>query len=258
MDPRLARFPWRGKPQTFSPQIMSGLPFSARVRTSKYFARFEQGVPWEPSWQLNTGLRTRLASRSQRSSTTLAHNSLWNTADRHRPGGFAMLRTCWSTLERGRAGEPTLLGLLKHPRCAFILVILTPPLPQHGPCSCPPEITRHSNLAQVLELRDRLTTALRDPAFHVDDDLGSLTFCNMVGDAMELILDRRNAGSVFQVASQFNCLEMVNPTRTPEDGITSYCYDKTQGPACAIACPAATLYRNYLWPMVLQSCGPCL
>ena len=190
--------------------------------------------------------------------TTLAHNSLWNTSDRHRPGGFAMLLTCWSTLERGRAGEPTLLGLLKRPRCAFILVILTPPLPQLAPCSCLPGLMRRSNLAQVLKLRDRLTTALRDPAFHIDDDLGSLTFCNMVGDAMELILDRRNAGSVFQVASQFNCLEMVNPTRTPEDGITSYCYDKTQGPACAIACPAATLYRNYLWPMVLQSCAPCL
>ncbi len=80
---------------------------------------------------------------------------------------------------------------------------------------------------------------------------------------------------------QFNCLEMVGPSVRPEDGITGYAGDPTQvcvrtwtviralccvvsgsvfyplhtrvppplchgqGPACAIVCAAATLYRNY-------------
>ena len=32
---------------------------------------------------------------------------------------------------------------------------------------------------------------------------------------------------------------------TPEDGVTGYAWDKTQGPCCAIACGASTIYRNY-------------
>jgi hypothetical protein len=54
-----------------------------------------------------------------------------------------------------------------------------------------------------------------------------------------------HAGALFQVASQFNLLEMVSPTVTPEQGVTRYQYDHTQGPACAIAAGAATIYRNY-------------
>jgi len=55
--------------------------------------------------------------------------------------------------------------------------------------------------------------------------------------------DNRNA--VFQVASQFNCLEFVGPSVVPEDGVTGYSGDGTQGPACAIAAGAATVFRNY-------------
>lgn len=58
-----------------------------------------------------------------------------------------------------------------------------------------------------------------------------------------------NAGALFQVASQFNLLEMTSPTVTPEHGITRYRYDHTQGPACAIAAGAATIYRNYFAPV---------
>jgi hypothetical protein len=53
------------------------------------------------------------------------------------------------------------------------------------------------------------------------------------------------AGALFQVASQFNLLEMVGPSVTPEHGVTIYQHDHTQGPACAIAAGAATIYRNY-------------
>ncbi len=52
-------------------------------------------------------------------------------------------------------------------------------------------------------------------------------------------------GATIQVASQMNCLEFPSPGCTPEDGITEYIYDNTQGPSCALQCPGATLYRNY-------------
>jgi hypothetical protein len=41
---------------------------------------------------------------------------------------------------------------------------------------------------------------------------------------------------------------MVSPDVTPEHGVTRYQSDPTQGPACAIAAGAATIYRNYFAP----------
>ena len=58
------------------------------------------------------------------------------------------------------------------------------------------------------------------------------------------------AGALFQVASQFNALEMTGPNVTPEDGVTRYQHrPDLQGPACAIAAGAATIYRNYFAPV---------
>ena len=54
-----------------------------------------------------------------------------------------------------------------------------------------------------------------------------------------------NAGAVFQAASQLNCLEFAAPTVVPERGVTIYAGDPTQGPACALAAAAATVFRNY-------------
>ena len=65
------------------------------------------------------------------------------------------------------------------------------------------------------------------------------------GDVRQMHRAPKNAGSLFQVASQFNLLEMVSPRMTPEYGVTRYEHDPTQGPACAIAAGAATIYRNY-------------
>jgi hypothetical protein len=42
---------------------------------------------------------------------------------------------------------------------------------------------------------------------------------------------------------------MVGPAVTPEHGVTRYKDDPTQGPACAIAAGAATIYRNYFAPV---------
>ena len=74
---------------------------------------------------------------------------------------------------------------------------------------------------------------------------GPIRVRNIVGEAGALHADPRNAGALFQVASQFNLLEMVSPNVPPENGVTRYVYDRTQGPACAIAAGAATVYRNY-------------
>ena len=71
----------------------------------------------------------------------------------------------------------------------------------------------------------------------------------VIADVRQLHLDPVNRGATFQVASQFNLLEMAAPTLTPDDGIERYELDHTQGPACALACGAGTIYRNYLVPL---------
>ena len=75
-----------------------------------------------------------------------------------------------------------------------------------------------------------------------------LRFREVVADIRDIHTDPANAGATIQVASQFNTLEMAHPALTPEHGITRYAEDDTQGPACAIACGAGTIYRNYLIP----------
>lgn len=75
---------------------------------------------------------------------------------------------------------------------------------------------------------------------------GRLQLSIAEGDVRAMHRHPQNRGALFQVASQFNMLEMVSPTVTPEDGITRYEGDGTQGPACAMAAGAATVFRNYL------------
>ena len=74
---------------------------------------------------------------------------------------------------------------------------------------------------------------------------GRLKIGVVIGDVRHMHQSPENAGALFQVASQFNLLEMVSPSVTPEQGVTRYQHDRTQGPACAIAAGAATIYRNY-------------
>lgn len=73
----------------------------------------------------------------------------------------------------------------------------------------------------------------------------TIRFENIVGSAID-IHHICHQGDTIQVASQLNCLEMTDPSKTREDGITIYEYDKTQGPACAMCAPAGLAYRNYL------------
>jgi hypothetical protein len=92
------------------------------------------------------------------------------------------------------------------------------------------------------ELRDRAGAVL-------DGSAGRVRVSNIAGDVGEMHRDPRNRRAMFQVASQFNLLEMAGPDVSPEDGVTRYINDRTQGPACAIAAGAATVYRNYCVPI---------
>jgi hypothetical protein len=74
---------------------------------------------------------------------------------------------------------------------------------------------------------------------------GETSVREVVANVQHLHTNESNAGSLFQVASQFNLLEMVSPSVTPEHGVGIYEHDHTQGPACAIAAGAGTIYRNY-------------
>eukprot|EP01028_Stygiella_incarcerata_P010090 TRINITY_DN5090_c0_g1_i1.p1 TRINITY_DN5090_c0_g1~~TRINITY_DN5090_c0_g1_i1.p1 ORF type:complete len:377 (-),score=85.15 TRINITY_DN5090_c0_g1_i1:58-1104(-) len=100
-----------------------------------------------------------------------------------------------------------------------------------GPFECPTLASLHGRLE-----------SLGKPSPEVD---GGLNFSNVAGDVASFHHDPKNAGSIFQVASQFNCLEMVGPRVRAEDGITRYHMDHTQGPTCAMTCAAGTVFRNY-------------
>ena len=78
---------------------------------------------------------------------------------------------------------------------------------------------------------------------------GRLAVTGISGDIREVHRDASCANALFQVASQFNLLEMTGPDVSPEHGVTRYQDDHTQGPACAIAAGAATIYRNYFAPV---------
>jgi len=74
---------------------------------------------------------------------------------------------------------------------------------------------------------------------------GKLRVRNVRGDVSGKHTEEENRHATFQVASQFNCLEFMGPSVKPENGITGYVHDPTQGPACAISCGPATAFRNY-------------
>ncbi len=78
------------------------------------------------------------------------------------------------------------------------------------------------------------------------------TLTQVVGNVQNLHAAEENRRAMFQVASQFNLLEMAAPDAVPEDGIGIYEHDYTQGPACAIAAGAGTVFRNYLVPLENQ------
>ena len=96
-------------------------------------------------------------------------------------------------------------------------------------------------LVSLQELRQRVASP--SPAG------ARLRFRNIVADVRALHQDDTLRGALFQVASQFNLLEMTDSSVCPEQGVGRYEHDPTQGPACAIAAGAATIFRNYFAPV---------
>lgn len=96
-------------------------------------------------------------------------------------------------------------------------------------------------LVSLQDLRERVHSSGGLP--------GRLKVRVVPGDVRQLHQSPEYAGALFQVASQFNMLEMTSQDVTPEMGVTRYQGDNTQGPACAIAAGAATIYRNYFAPV---------
>jgi hypothetical protein len=86
-----------------------------------------------------------------------------------------------------------------------------------------------------------------DQTFPYFTQNGKVTLKNIAGDIKTITNQKITDRATIQVASQFNCLEMINPCVTPEYGITRYQDDKTQGPICAMSAPAGLAYRNYLY-----------
>ena len=91
-------------------------------------------------------------------------------------------------------------------------------------------------IVNLENLRKRANTEIYNDKIKVEE---------VVGNVQTMHQDTKNNGAIFQAASQFNLLEMVGPHVSPERGVGIYENDYTQGPACAIACGAGTIYRNY-------------
>lgn len=69
--------------------------------------------------------------------------------------------------------------------------------------------------------------ALRHSVREIKGLRGRLCIRQEVADIKNLHLEKENSGALFQVASQFNLLEMASPHITPEGGVTRYAYDHT-------------------------------
>ena len=95
-------------------------------------------------------------------------------------------------------------------------------------------------LVSLGELRERVSAG--------DGLAGRLRMRLIQGDVRGLHQASEYAGALFQVASQFNLLEMTGPDVTPEDGVTRSAGDPTQGPACAIAAGASATVANAAAP----------
>jgi hypothetical protein len=76
-------------------------------------------------------------------------------------------------------------------------------------------------LVSLQTLRERVKSAGGLP--------GRLNVSVVMGDVRQMHQSPENAGALFQVASQFNLLEMTGPGVSPEDGVTRYQHDRIQG-----------------------------
>jgi hypothetical protein len=85
------------------------------------------------------------------------------------------------------------------------------------------------DLVPLQTLRERVKSAGGLP--------GRLKVSVVTGNVRQMHQSPANAGALFQVASQFNLLEMAWPTVTPEDGVTRYrIRHRTHAARCLYRC----------------------
>lgn len=69
-------------------------------------------------------------------------------------------------------------------------------------------------------------------------------------DIAVLQFDPKNAGCLFQIASNFHGLEQTSPHSSPEDTmLVDYVNDRTQGPRAVVRTMADLIFRRYLLPI---------
>jgi len=92
-------------------------------------------------------------------------------------------------------------------------------------------------MASLQSLRERTNSA--------GGPIGNLKASVVRGDVREMHRAPQYAGALFQVASQFNALEMTGPSVTPEDGVARYEHDQVGAALSAVLGKPAT----ELWQM---------
>lgn len=95
------------------------------------------------------------------------------------------------------------------------------------------------------ELETPTLADLRERAQDCAQGSRPISVREVIANVQHLHRDVAHQNALFQVASQFNLLEMMAPDVTPEWGVGIYERDPTQGPACAVAAGAGTIFRNY-------------
>ena len=106
------------------------------------------------------------------------------------------------------------------------------------------------NMHSVRELRVEALRQLKDKCAAEPDFLAWERGMRVAyGDVADLMAKPEFYGAMFQVASQANFLEFIDPSFSTADGIENYCEDRTQGPACSIAAAPGTIVRNYFWDL---------
>ncbi len=95
------------------------------------------------------------------------------------------------------------------------------------------------------ELETPTLAQLRERTRNIVRERRPISVREVIANVQHLHTDESNKNALFQVASQFNLLEMMAPEMTPERGVGIYERDPTQGPACAITAGPGTIFRNY-------------
>lgn len=98
-------------------------------------------------------------------------------------------------------------------------------------------------------ITEAITTTHGAPARRLERAAGKVSFSILLGEHTLTDIGMLQAiagpGTLFQVASQFNCLEAPGPSVVP---VASYVHDNTQGPRASVSAFPGTFLRHYAAP----------